>query len=378
MKTGVTRTKLLFRVLLVVSVWSAAVHAADYADAVRAYDQGNYSLAAATLKPLAEAGNTKAQVRLGLMYRDGRGVARDSATAFGWLMRAARGGRADAQYLVGMMYRRGDGVAADQTASEAWLRRAAAHGNRKAIAALAGKSPAIESESESAPNAADSGSETQTTANGPAIAAETQAVLAAMDPPASAAEVAAINKANAHGIKINYGSLDAHAPAAHEEAKAEEVKPALTPAEAPTTLQQVMSHGSPQPSNSALESIAAGDASDEQSTTQLPERAQMPPQQITSVDQLERRAAAGNVVAQRQLAQSYLNGTGVARDPARAAHWLRRAAALGDAESQFILSGMYFKGEGVPRDRSVAVQWLRRAAAQGHRQAKAQLTQSGN
>jgi TPR repeat protein len=99
---------------------------------------------------------------------------------------------------------------------------------------------------------------------------------------------------------------------------------------------------------------------------------------VKNLQSLEAQAAAGSVVAQRQLAAAYLRGSGVTRDPARAAQWYRKAAARGDAESQYVLSGMYFKGIGVPRDPSVAMEWLRRAAAQGHSGARAQLTQTGN
>lgn len=345
--------------------------AATYADAVRDYDRGDFKAAAATLQPIAESGDPKAQVRLGLMYREGRGVGRDPATAFGWLLRAARAGRADAQYLVGTMYQRGEGTRRDNEAGRAWLRRAAAQGNPKAVAAL-----------KAVPGAAPEGLSDETPAMGqpprsqpvdPAVAAETQAVLAAMDPPPSEAEVAAIRKAAAHGIRVVDGQVAAQR--AKQQAAAEPEDSNWQPANAPTSLQEVMAYHPPVARGPVVES--------DESISRLPQRSVekrpvVPQPSAQTPEALEARAAGGSIVAQRQLAAAYLRGSGVGRDPVRAAQWYRKAAVQGDAESQYVLSGMYFKGVGVPRDPSVAMQWLRRAAAQGHSRAQAQLTQSGN
>jgi TPR repeat protein len=48
-------------------------------------------------RPLAEKGNPKAQSVLGVMYRRGQGVARNSARAFVWFSRAAARGDANAK-----------------------------------------------------------------------------------------------------------------------------------------------------------------------------------------------------------------------------------------------------------------------------------------
>ncbi|QWG15164.1 SEL1-like repeat protein [Bradyrhizobium sediminis] len=48
-------------------------------------------------RPLAETGNAKAQHLVGVMYRKGQGVARNSARAFMWLSLAARRGDARAK-----------------------------------------------------------------------------------------------------------------------------------------------------------------------------------------------------------------------------------------------------------------------------------------
>lgn len=64
-------------------------------------------------------------------------------------------------------------------------------------------------------------------------------------------------------------------------------------------------------------------------------------------------AMRGNRFAQRQLADAYLNGTGVGRDPARAAHWFRIGVApyeLGRAD--YWLAKKYASATLVPVNRS--------------------------
>lgn len=341
--------------------------AASYQEAVRAYEQGQYKAAATALQPLAEAGDAKAQVRLGLMYREGRGVGRDPVSAFQWLLRAARGGRADAQYLVGTMYQRGEGTQRDTEAARAWLRRAAAQGNAKAAEALQ-STPA---DAAVAPSPDESAvAVAREPVVDPTVAQETQAVLAAMDPPPSEAEVAAIRKAAAHRIRVVDGPVAAlRKKESPPEAPAE--SSSWRPADAPTSLQDVMRGHATVPRGPVTVPPTEAPAS-------VAEARPAPVAARPTAQGLAARAQAGDLIAQRQLAAAYLRGNGVPRDPIRAAQWYRKAAVAGDAESQYVLSGLYFKGVGVPRDPSVAVQWLRRAAAQGHSGARAQLTQSGN
>ena len=61
-----------------------------------AYNRGDYVPAVKLFRPLAQAGNAKAQNVLGTMYRKGEGVARSSAKAFMWFSIAAKRGDKDA------------------------------------------------------------------------------------------------------------------------------------------------------------------------------------------------------------------------------------------------------------------------------------------
>jgi TPR repeat protein len=74
-----------------------AAVAGPWEDGMAAYNRGDYVPAIRLFRPLAEQGNAKAQNVLGVMYRRGQGVARNSVRAFLWLNRAAARGDAIAK-----------------------------------------------------------------------------------------------------------------------------------------------------------------------------------------------------------------------------------------------------------------------------------------
>jgi len=59
-----------------------------YADAMRAYHNGDYQTAFRLLRPLADAGHVDAQFRIGMMYENAQGVARDPVKAEYWYNQA--------------------------------------------------------------------------------------------------------------------------------------------------------------------------------------------------------------------------------------------------------------------------------------------------
>jgi TPR repeat protein len=75
----------------------ATAVAGPWEDGMAAYNRGDYAPAVRLFRPLAEQGNAKAQNVLGVMYRRGHGVARDSVRAFAWFSRAAARGDATAK-----------------------------------------------------------------------------------------------------------------------------------------------------------------------------------------------------------------------------------------------------------------------------------------
>ena len=76
---------------------TSAVFAGPWEDGMVAYNRGDYVPAIRLFRPLAEQGNAKAQNVLGVMYRRGQGVERNSVRAFVWFSRAAARGDATAK-----------------------------------------------------------------------------------------------------------------------------------------------------------------------------------------------------------------------------------------------------------------------------------------
>lgn len=148
--------------------WPAAANPtaeAALAQGIKAYEDGDYATASASLVPLADAGHAvaqfyvgsmhaegdgmdqsyvqaaqwfrraavqgyaPAQVNLGSAYGSGLGVARDETRALAWFQRAARQGNALAQYNIGVAYARGDGVPRSARSAVHWFRQSAANGN---------------------------------------------------------------------------------------------------------------------------------------------------------------------------------------------------------------------------------------------------------
>jgi len=83
--------RLMMRKLLIavgvcfaVTVGSSSVALTDFEDGKAAYQRGDYATALKEFRPLAEQGDTKAQLLLGLMYFEGRVVAQDFVRANMW------------------------------------------------------------------------------------------------------------------------------------------------------------------------------------------------------------------------------------------------------------------------------------------------------
>jgi TPR repeat protein len=71
--------------------------AGPWEDGMAAYNRGDYMPAIRLFRPLAEQGNAKAQSVLGVMFRKGEGVPKNSARAHMWFSFAAARGDAKAK-----------------------------------------------------------------------------------------------------------------------------------------------------------------------------------------------------------------------------------------------------------------------------------------
>jgi TPR repeat protein len=78
--------------MAVVALGASGAGAGPWEDGMVSYNRGDYVPAIKLFRPLAEAGNAKAQNILGVMYRKGEGVTPSSARAYMWFsIAAARG-----------------------------------------------------------------------------------------------------------------------------------------------------------------------------------------------------------------------------------------------------------------------------------------------
>ena len=76
----------------------------NYQDGKRAYLQGDYTIALKKFEPLAESGYAESQHYLGVIYEEGRGVAKDAEAAIKWYLKAAQQGNKDARTRLERIY----------------------------------------------------------------------------------------------------------------------------------------------------------------------------------------------------------------------------------------------------------------------------------
>ncbi|KAF9537847.1 hypothetical protein EC957_007568 [Mortierella hygrophila] len=80
----------------------------------------------------ASHGDKDAQVALGDMYKDGKGIAQDYQAAMDWYLKAAQQGHATAQSNIGILYSNGRGVPQDYVQAMEWYLKAAQQGHAPA------------------------------------------------------------------------------------------------------------------------------------------------------------------------------------------------------------------------------------------------------
>ncbi len=95
---------------------------------------------------------------------------------------------------------------------------------------------------------------------------------------------------------------------------------------------------------------------------------------------IRRKAAAGDAIAQFDLAKAYIAGTGVAKDPKQGLAWLRKSAGQGYFGAEYALAFMYKNGyqnggEQIPKDEHEAATWFRKAARQQNKASQDRLSE---
>ena len=110
----------------------ASVHAADLQTGLEAYERRDYKAALRQFRPLAEQGNTEAQLHLGIMHEYGLVESWNPVEAFSWYRKAAESGNPKAQAHLGVHYRDGRVVPKNYVKAYAWFHNAAVQGDRNA------------------------------------------------------------------------------------------------------------------------------------------------------------------------------------------------------------------------------------------------------
>jgi len=87
-------------------------------------------------KPLADAGDARAQSNIGVMYDNGAVVAEDDAEALRWFTLSAEGGFPTGQFNLAVMYKDGTGVAQSLNTALRWYQAAARQGHPQAQMSL--------------------------------------------------------------------------------------------------------------------------------------------------------------------------------------------------------------------------------------------------
>lgn len=101
-----------------------------------------------------------------------------------------------------------------------------------------------------------------------------------------------------------------------------------------------------------------------------PEADRTNPAIAQSAQRMEKRSDEGYTHAQFSLAEMYLTGDGVRKDPAKAAALLKRAAIGGYLPAQLTMAMLAAEGRGMERNLAEAHTWLAVAAEQGNKAAK--------
>jgi TPR repeat protein len=107
-----------------VDAGTARYQAKDYAGAMQAFRRA------------ADAGNTDGELKLGVLYEFGYGVAKSDVEAVRWYRKAADAGNAGAEKNLGQMYENGQGVPENWALATQLYQKSAAQGNVEGEAAL--------------------------------------------------------------------------------------------------------------------------------------------------------------------------------------------------------------------------------------------------
>ena len=426
-----------FFAVLAVTLLASPANGQDFKVGLEAYDRGEYAAAIKEWQPLAERGDARAQLNLGVIHFNGEGVPHNPVKAVEWYRAAADQGYGPAQANLAFMYESGQGVLQNYIEAYKWATLAVAHGAQSAREArdrLAGQmtaeqiTAATQAMESWRPRRAESAPEPKAE---PAV--KESAAVPAVD------QIREVQR-QLKSLGFDTGPADGIAGprtrtaiSAFQDQKGLPVTGAVTPeliallstekkGDKPATpREQPLSREPAQPPAPTPRVAVARPvrAADCDRLAAHPADALLPPgvvgvtfenidakravaacelalardsghpryqfQFARSVHKAERLEEAvtyyrqaglqGHPLAQKSLGFAYANGLGVTRDYAKAAQWHHMAADQGDSDAQHNLGYLYAGGLGVGQDLIQAHMWYNIAAEHGSVGAANQLEQ---
>ncbi|KAF9289646.1 hypothetical protein BGZ88_007653 [Linnemannia elongata] len=255
----------------------------------------------------ANCGDKDAQVTLGDLYREGKGVSQDHQAAMNWYLKAAEQGNPVGQQCVGAMYSHGLGVPKNHSTAMAWFLKAAEQGNAKAQCNIG-----------------------LIYENGDGVTKDhTQAKVWYL----RAADQGLADALYNLGLLYNNSNPPDYTGAMDWYLKAAE-----------------QGHTGAQHSIGLLHSNGQG----------------VPQDYAQAMTWYHKAAKQGYPPSQYSIGRFYDDGRGVHQDYVYAMTWYLRAANQGHASAQYSIGILHSKGQGTAQDDVQAMDWFLKAANQGH------------
>ena len=129
--------------VLVVLLWVSNAQA-GVREALDAYQRGDFGEALMACRGPAEQGDASCQNLMGILFSEGRGVAKNDSEAARWFRKAADQGHGHACFNLGRAYQFGDGVQQSNQEAARWYRRVAELGVPEGELALGGLMISVE------------------------------------------------------------------------------------------------------------------------------------------------------------------------------------------------------------------------------------------
>ena len=284
------------------------------------YESRDYVNARVWYERMAAADSTHSHsmYRLGILYRNGRGVKVDYAKAMSWFRKSAEKGDGLAMGLLGLMYIRGEGVKKDAKVSAEWSRKGAEKGSNIGMYVYG-----------------------HLLYKGDGVAKDTKTGLEWLE------------KAAVKGHEHAMAELGSHFFGMKDYRKANGWF-SKTFAAGFTGAQAMEEFGTMHRDGLGVKQDYA-----------------------KAMTWYRKAAAKGDGIAMKNIGFMYYHGDGVTKDRRVAAEWALKAAKKNDKNGMFLYGVLLYEGDGIPKDTKAGIEWLQKSAKLGHTFAKERLAKIG-